>query len=73
MSAEVKKEIQLEIAHVLFTDIVGYSKLPINEQRALVERLNEIVRGTDEFQSAKKALALKAKYPELVELQWRVM
>jgi TolB-like protein/class 3 adenylate cyclase/Tfp pilus assembly protein PilF len=52
MPAEVKKEIQLEIAHVLFTDIVGYSKLPINEQRALVERLNEIVRGTDEFQSA---------------------
>jgi TolB-like protein/class 3 adenylate cyclase/Tfp pilus assembly protein PilF len=52
MSAEIKKEIQLEIAHVLFTDIVGYSKLPINQQRALVERLNEIVRGTDEFQAA---------------------
>jgi hypothetical protein len=52
MPAEVKKQIQLEIAHVLFTDIVGYSKLPINEQRALVERLNEIVRGTDEFQAA---------------------
>jgi TolB-like protein/class 3 adenylate cyclase/Tfp pilus assembly protein PilF len=52
MAAEVKKEIQLEIAHVLFTDIVGYSKLPINQQRALVERLNEIVRGTDEFQAA---------------------
>src|SRR5262249_10529529 len=51
MAAEVKKEIQLEIAHVLFTDIVGYSKLPINQQRALVERLNEIVRGTDEFQA----------------------
>jgi hypothetical protein len=32
MSAEIKKEIQLEIAHVLFTDIVGYSKLLINEQ-----------------------------------------
>jgi hypothetical protein len=30
MSAEVKKEIELEIAHVLFTDVVGYSKLPIN-------------------------------------------
>jgi hypothetical protein len=30
MSAEVKKEIQLEIAHVLFIDIVGYSKLSIN-------------------------------------------
>src|SRR5215475_1840099 len=55
MAAEVKKEIQLEIAHVLFTDIVGYSKLPINQQRAFVERLNEIVRGTDEFQTAEKA------------------
>jgi TolB-like protein/class 3 adenylate cyclase/Flp pilus assembly protein TadD len=55
MPAEVKKEIQLEIAHVLFTDIVGYSKLPINEQRALVERLNEIVRSTDEFQAADAA------------------
>src|SRR5881227_270565 len=55
MAAEVKKEIQLEIAHVLFTDIVGYSKLPINQQRALVERLNEIVRGTDEYQAAEAA------------------
>jgi hypothetical protein len=55
MAAEVKKEIQLEIAHVLFTDIVGYSKLPINQRRALVERLNDIVRGTDEFQAAEKA------------------
>src|SRR5438876_1253812 len=55
MPAEVKKELPLEIAHVLFTDIVGYSKLPINEQRALVERLNEIVRSTDEFQAAETA------------------
>src|SRR5215470_6791405 len=55
MAAEVKKEIQLEIAHVLFTDIVGYSKLPINQQRALVERLNKIVRGTDEYQVAETA------------------
>src|SRR5213592_637798 len=55
MAAEITKEIQLEIAHVLFTDIVGYSKLPVNEQRALVERLNEIVRGTDEFQAAETA------------------
>jgi hypothetical protein len=30
MAAEVKKEIQLEIAHVLFTDIVGHSELPID-------------------------------------------
>jgi class 3 adenylate cyclase/Tfp pilus assembly protein PilF len=55
MAAEIKKEIQLEIAHVLFTDIVGYSKLPIHQQRALVERLSEIVRGTDEYQAAKAA------------------
>jgi TolB-like protein/class 3 adenylate cyclase/Tfp pilus assembly protein PilF len=55
MPAEVKKEIQLEIAHVLFIDIVGYSKLSITEQRALLERLNGIVRGTDEFQVAEAA------------------
>jgi TolB-like protein len=42
----------------LFTDIVGYSKLPIHQQRAVVERLNEIVRGTDEFQSAETAARL---------------
>src|SRR6476660_2067244 len=46
---------QLEIAQVLFTNIVGYSKLPINQQRALVERLNEIVQGTDEFKAAETA------------------
>jgi TolB-like protein/class 3 adenylate cyclase/Tfp pilus assembly protein PilF len=51
-STETKPDLPLEIAHVLFTDIVGYSKLPINQQRASVERLNEIVRGTDEFQAA---------------------
>ena len=53
MAAEVKKEIQLEIAHVLFTDIVGYSKLPINQQRASIQRLNELVQGTDEYRAAK--------------------
>src|SRR5215469_10843194 len=58
MPTEIKKEIQLEIAHVLFTDIVGYSKLPIHQQRALVERLNEIVRCTDEFQAAETAARL---------------
>src|SRR5213075_3357892 len=55
MAAEIKKGIELEIAHVLFTDIVGYSKLPIHQQRSVVERLNEIVRGTDEFQAAETA------------------
>ena len=41
MPAEVKKEIQLEIAHVLFIDIVGYSKLSINEQHARLRELNQ--------------------------------
>ena len=41
---EDKKEIELEIAYVLFVDIVGYSKLLIIERR-LLELLNEIVRG----------------------------
>ena len=45
MSTEVKKEIQLEIAHVLFIDIVGYSKLSINEQRAAVDELNQNSNG----------------------------
>src|SRR6266516_438702 len=52
MSAEVKREIQLEIAHVLFTDIVGYSKLSINEQHAAVDELTQIVRATEQFQKA---------------------
>ena len=44
MPAETKKEIELEIAYVLFLDIVGYSKLVIDEQRRLLELLNQIVR-----------------------------
>jgi serine/threonine-protein kinase len=58
MSVEVKKEIQLEIAHVLFIDIVGYSKLSINEQRAAVDELNEVVRASDQFQKAEAAARL---------------
>jgi class 3 adenylate cyclase len=52
MVAEIKKEIELEIAHVLFIDIVGYSKLSINDQHAAVEELNRIVRASEEFQRA---------------------
>ena len=52
MSAEVKREIALEIAHVLFIDTVGYSKLSINEQRAVVDELTQMVRGTEQFQKA---------------------
>jgi TolB-like protein/class 3 adenylate cyclase/Tfp pilus assembly protein PilF len=55
MSAEIKKEIELEIAHVLFIDIVGYSKLSINQQRAVIDELTEIVRGSDQFKEADTA------------------
>ncbi len=55
MSAEIKKEIQLEIAHVLFIDIVGYSKLSINDQHAAIEELNQIVRASEQFQQAEAA------------------
>src|SRR6476469_1017849 len=52
MAAEVKQEIQLEIGHVLFIDIVGYSKLLINEQSEQIQKLKEIVRGTQQFRLA---------------------
>src|SRR5437868_1604686 len=52
MSTEVKKEIELEIAHVLFLDIVGYSKLSVNEQHGRVDELNGIVRLSEQFQKA---------------------
>jgi TolB-like protein/class 3 adenylate cyclase/Tfp pilus assembly protein PilF len=55
MSTESKNEIQLEIAHVLFIDIVGYSKLSISDQHAAVEELNQIVRGSQQFQRAEAA------------------
>src|SRR5437764_7720945 len=55
MSAEVKKEIELEIAHVLVVDIVGYSKLSVNEQHARVDELNGIVRLSEQYQKAEAA------------------
>jgi len=55
MPAEVKKEIELEIAHVLFLDIVGYSKLSVNEQHARVEELNQVVRFSGQFRKAEAA------------------
>src|SRR6266498_1916263 len=58
MPAEVKKEIQLEIAHVLFIDIVGYSKLSINDQRAAIDELTQAVRTSEQFQNAEAAARL---------------
>ena len=47
MAAEVKKEIALEIAHILFIDIVRNSKLLITEQSEQLQKLKQIVRGTE--------------------------
>src|SRR5438477_3255334 len=55
MPDQVTKEIELEIAHILFIDTVGYSKLSINEQRAVVDELTEIVRSSDQYQKAEAA------------------
>jgi TolB-like protein/class 3 adenylate cyclase/Tfp pilus assembly protein PilF len=52
MAAEVKKEIALEIAHVLFIDIVAYSKMATDDQRAAIDKLNQIVQSTDEVRKA---------------------
>ncbi len=55
MSAEVKKELHLEIAHVLFMDVVGFSKLLINDQSEILEQLNQLVRDTPHFREAEAA------------------
>jgi adenylate cyclase len=52
MAQHEKTKLRLEIAHVLFIDIVGYSRLSINEQQAAVDELTQVVRGTGEFKKA---------------------
>ena len=52
MSLERKVDLHLEIAHVLLIDVVGYSKLLVNEQIELMQELNQIVRGTECFRMA---------------------
>jgi TolB-like protein/class 3 adenylate cyclase/Tfp pilus assembly protein PilF len=51
MSAS-SSDVKFEIGHVLFIDIVGYSKLLIDEQREWIQELREIVRGTEQFRLA---------------------
>src|SRR6266487_883062 len=58
MPAEINKKIALEIGHVLFIDIVGYSKLSINDQHAAIEELNQICRASEQFQRAEAASRL---------------
>ena len=52
LSPESASDVKFEIGHVLFIDIVGYSKLLINEQSEQIQKLKEIVRGTEQFRSA---------------------
>jgi len=49
MSPEIKREVKLEIVHVLFLDIVGYSKRLTDEQQALIDQLNQVVRNSATF------------------------
>ncbi len=55
MSSEDKPDLHLEIAHVLFMDVIGYSKLLINDQTEVLERLNQIVRQARYFREAEAA------------------
>src|SRR5205809_5778120 len=58
MANEQKAKLRLEIAHVLFMDIVGYSKLLTDEQSEALQELNQIVRGTEAAREAEAAGAL---------------
>ena len=53
MPTEQSSDLKFEIGHVLFIDIVAYSKLLITEQSNLLDKLKEIVRGTEQFRIAK--------------------
>src|SRR6266550_2259965 len=52
MASAASSDVKLEIGHVLFIDIVGYSKLLITEQSELLQKLKEIVWGTEQFRLA---------------------
>ena len=55
MPAEPTPDLQLEIAHILLIDAVGYSKLLVNEQIELLQELNRVVRSTECFRAAERA------------------
>jgi len=52
MRSEHSSDVKFEIGHVLFIDIVGYSKLLINEQSEQIQKLKQIVRSTEQFRLA---------------------
>jgi hypothetical protein len=53
--AEPTPDLQFEIANILLIDVVGYSKLLVNEQIELFQELNRIVRSTECFRAAETA------------------
>jgi TolB-like protein/Tfp pilus assembly protein PilF len=55
MRSESGTSVRLQIGHVLFMDLVGYSTLLLDEQRQYQEQLTEIVRGTEQVRVAKEA------------------
>jgi class 3 adenylate cyclase len=54
MPLESTSDPKFEIGHVLFIDIVGYSQLLMNEQSAVLDELNTIVRATEQFRRAEE-------------------
>src|SRR5246127_1022874 len=52
MASVQEPHLHLEVGHILFLDIVGYSKLLIDEQKELVQELNQIVRESEQFRAA---------------------
>src|SRR5918996_1892307 len=55
MAADSEPDLQLEIGHVLFMDVVGYSKLLLDDQREIQQQLAEIVRNTEQVRAAEAA------------------
>lgn len=55
MATKLKSTLHLQTAHVLFVDVVGYSKLLVNEQRDVVHELNQVVRKTPQFRKSNGA------------------
>src|SRR6266850_228561 len=55
MATDAQREVRLEIGHVLFMDVVGYSKLLLDEQRDIQEQLAEVVQNTEQVRAADAA------------------
>jgi hypothetical protein len=70
ISSEQSADTRFEIGHVLFIDIVGYSKLLINEQSEEIRTLREIVRGTEQFPLAEAQGKLVMKKKKL-SIGWK--